>query len=494
MYPRLVDRVESAYGPGTDSLPAALSWIATGHTARQVMCGVAVLALVALAVRLRRGPDGDLRVFAILIGVSVVATPMVWPHYVAVLLVPLAIARPRVDAAWFLPYALWPILAIDDRVLRAWMFLLLALAVMAVPLVSRSRRRQRLRPLLADRPGPFVPPPRDIDRSIAIVARWLNSASAFRWSNRRISPSGLRRGVPGFPGLDAPGNPRRLLHRCPAHAAGRVVRPGGVRLQGHDLGVARATIDWALDVPGADAGGDGARQPGRVSALCAAARATAGTPSRRGGSDCMDGSLLSAWRGRCGFWACATVGAIWSLLVSVPVMQGLLVGNLTLLLLLPLALAWRYRDHAVVAGVAVGVGVAAKLFVWPLIVWLLITRRFVAAAWSVATAASPHPRSVGLVGFDGILQYPALLAALQDHFAPRSFSLATLAASLGVSAPGGVVLCGAAGVALLALAWWLVRASGRRTGGPSRSWWSRALLLRRSCGPFMLRCSSCRSP
>ena len=138
-YPRLVDRVESAYGPGTDSLPAALSWVATGHTARQVMCGVAALALVALAVRLRRGPDGDLRVFAILIGVSVVATPMVWPHYVALLLVPLAIARPRVDAAWFLPYALWPILAIDDRVLRAWMFLLLALALMAVPLVSRSR-------------------------------------------------------------------------------------------------------------------------------------------------------------------------------------------------------------------------------------------------------------------------------------------------------------------------------------------------------------------
>ena len=138
-YPRLVDRVESAYGPGTDSLPAALSWLATGHTARQVMCGVAALALVALAARLRRGPDGDLRVFAILIGVSVVATPMVWPHYVALLLVPLAIARPRVDATWFLPYALWPILAIDDRVLRAWMFLLLALAVMAVPLVSRSR-------------------------------------------------------------------------------------------------------------------------------------------------------------------------------------------------------------------------------------------------------------------------------------------------------------------------------------------------------------------
>ena len=157
-YPRLVDRVESTYGPGTDSLPAALSWLARGHTARQVMCGLAALALVALAIRLRRGPEGDLRVFAILVGASVIATPMVWPHYVALLLVPLVIARPRVDAAWFLPYALWPILAIDDRVLRAWMFLALALAMMAACLSTPSRKRAatrdtRERPLVGTRIG-----------------------------------------------------------------------------------------------------------------------------------------------------------------------------------------------------------------------------------------------------------------------------------------------------------------------------------------------------
>ena len=138
-YPRLLDRLESAYGPGTDSLPAAFSWLATSHTARQVTCGIAAAALVALAVWLRGRRDGDLQVFAILIGTSVVASPMVWPHYVALLLVPLAIARPRMSPAWFLVYALWPILAIDDRVLRAWMFLVLLLAVMAVPLLTRPR-------------------------------------------------------------------------------------------------------------------------------------------------------------------------------------------------------------------------------------------------------------------------------------------------------------------------------------------------------------------
>ena len=135
-------------------------------------------------------------------------------------------------------------------------------------------------------------------------------------------------------------------------------------------------------------------------------------------------------------------------------------GNLTLLLLLPLALAWRYRDRPVAAGVAVGVGVAAKLFVWPLIVWLLITRRFAAAAWALAAAAALVLVPWALVGFDGS-PVPGAPRRAPGYFAPRSFSLATLAASLGVPVTGGVALCGAAGVALLALAW---RLAGRTDG------------------------------
>ena len=65
------------------------------------------------------------------------------------------------------------------------------------------------------------------------------------------------------------------------------------------------------------------------------------------------------------------------------VVHGLYFGNLTILLVLLVALAWRYRDEARLAGLALGVAVAAKLFVWPLVVWLLLTRRFRAAAWAV---------------------------------------------------------------------------------------------------------------
>ena len=144
-YPRLLDRLEATYGPGTDTLPAALSWLVAGHTARQVVCLAAALALVAVAARLRRSPDGDLCVFAAMVGASVVAAPIVWPHYLALLLVPLAVARPRAAAAWALPYALPLVLAIDGRALRASCFILLALAMTAVPLLHRTAPRQRIR-------------------------------------------------------------------------------------------------------------------------------------------------------------------------------------------------------------------------------------------------------------------------------------------------------------------------------------------------------------
>ena len=102
-------------------------------------------------------------------------------------------------------------------------------------------------------------------------------------------------------------------------------------------------------------------------------------------------------------------------------------GTSRSLLVLPLALAWRYRDSARVAGLAVGVAVAAKLFVWPLVVWLLLTRRFRAAAWAVGSAAVLVLGAWALIGFEGFADYPALLRAVQDVYAVRSISLSTVA-------------------------------------------------------------------
>ena len=93
------------------------------------------------------------------------------------------------------------------------------------------------------------------------------------------------------------------------------------------------------------------------------------------------GVLASMWIVGVRDWRCLVLA-----LTSPVVLQGLYWGNLTIALLLPLALAWRYRERATIAGLAVGSAVAAKLIAWPLVVWLLVTKRYRAAASASASA------------------------------------------------------------------------------------------------------------
>ena len=120
-------------------------------------------------------------------------------------------------------------------------------------------------------------------------------------------------------------------------------------------------------------------------------------------------------------------------LFSVPAVQGLALGNVTLLLVLPLALAWRYRDNAVVCGLAVGMLVAIKLLMWPLFVWLLATRRLKAAVSSVVLGGGAVLVAWAFIGFKGMTDYPQLLRLVGgDTAGPRSLTVVTLAHSAGL--------------------------------------------------------------
>jgi hypothetical protein len=68
--------------------------------------GFAVLALVGCAFELgRRG--GDAAPLALALAAALLLSPIVWTHYYILLLVPIAIARPRLSALWFVPLAFW---------------------------------------------------------------------------------------------------------------------------------------------------------------------------------------------------------------------------------------------------------------------------------------------------------------------------------------------------------------------------------------------------
>jgi hypothetical protein len=152
-YPRLLDRLEAVYGPGSASLPAAFSWVATGQTARQVVCLLAALVLIAVAVALRGRENGDLGVYSVMVGASILVSPIVWPHYLALLVVPLAVAFPRAGLPWLAPYALALIVSIGDRAILAGSFALLVLVMALLPvsgwatasLAGGGRRRSAAR-------------------------------------------------------------------------------------------------------------------------------------------------------------------------------------------------------------------------------------------------------------------------------------------------------------------------------------------------------------
>lgn len=92
----------------------------------------ALVAALAAAVCVRAGRRGrDAESFAFAVAVTLLATPLIWLHYYALLVVPLALHRPRFGLAWVLPLALWASIAHTDGWPGTWV-VLLALALVVV--------------------------------------------------------------------------------------------------------------------------------------------------------------------------------------------------------------------------------------------------------------------------------------------------------------------------------------------------------------------------
>lgn len=126
-------------------------------------------------------------------------------------------------------------------------------------------------------------------------------------------------------------------------------------------------------------------------------------------------------------------------------------GNVTILLGLLVALAWRYRDHRIAPGLAIGAAIGLKLFLWPLLFWLLAVRRYRAAAAGAAVSAA----SVLLVlPFTSLTGYLHLMDNLGNTFGPESYNLVGLLVRPGVaSLATAKLVADCAGTLVLALAY-----------------------------------------
>jgi len=163
---------------------------------------------------------------------------------------------------------------------------------------------------------------------------------------------------------------------------------------------------------------------------------------------------LTLWVSGVRDWRIYVVVMLWR-----PVQDAWLLGNVSAPLACLSAVAWRYRDRPLVAGLAIAVAISIKPLVWPLALFLLATRRWRAAAWTLAFGLGLNALSWLVVGFGQIHPYLRASADDLDVFWRYGCSLTSVASKLGLSRGVGEAAMVAI-VAALVVA--IVRAGRRR--------------------------------
>src|SRR4051812_8513159 len=137
-------------------------------------------------------------------------------------------------------------------------------------------------------------------------------------------------------------------------------------------------------------------------------------------------------------------------LIALPTASALWIGTPTPLLALAAACAWRWRDRRLVVALALTAAVATKIFLWPLFVWLLATRRYRAALTGVGMIGAAVLAAWGMIGFAGATAYPRQLADAAAAFEDKSYSAISFLHALGLHGAAAQGVAGLVAVGALA--------------------------------------------
>ena len=138
--------------------------------------------------------------------------------------------------------------------------------------------------------------------------------------------------------------------------------------------------------------------------------------------------------------------------LSIAVLHDIRLGALTPLLALGLALVWRWREQAR-AAIPLALIVVAKLFLWPLGVWLVATGRTRIAVRGALLALVASALGWAVIGFAGLADYPQLLQVLASEEQSRGYSLVAGGLALGFGPALARALAVGIGLVLLAFCW-----------------------------------------
>jgi hypothetical protein len=104
-------------------------------------------------------------------------------------------------------------------------------------------------------------------------------------------------------------------------------------------------------------------------------------------------------------------------------------------------------------GTLLGLAIASKLFLFPLVVWMLFTRRSRGAASAVVATALASLVGWAVVAFQRMDEFPGLTRRNAAEFLDQGVSFSSVAANLGASAGLAATLAALAAAGALAAAW-----------------------------------------
>ena len=151
-------------------------------------------------------------------------------------------------------------------------------------------------------------------------------------------------------------------------------------------------------------------------------------------------------------YRCFAVPLLWF-----PTLFAVRLGTITPLLLLGLAALWRYRDRSRISVPVAVALVVLKIFLWPVLLWLLVTRRSRAAVAAAIAAGATTIAAWATIGFHGLTAYPTLMSRLSAAEQGDSFSPTALWLAAGMGTTLARAAAGALGLALLVAAFVLAR-------------------------------------
>ena len=136
-YGRLLDADATAFAVRSHSVVAAALRLGTSQSSARLIAVLVAAVVAALVVRL--GTDRDLALFAAALSFGLLASPIMWTHYLVALYVPLAIAHRRPEI-WLLtiPYWLSPL----EPPPHVWKVLFVLALTVVVSVVSARRLGQ----------------------------------------------------------------------------------------------------------------------------------------------------------------------------------------------------------------------------------------------------------------------------------------------------------------------------------------------------------------